>query len=67
MVRPAGLEPATPGLGNRCSILLSYGRTELNSSSARTRGATSSTVVSDAFRHRAPLEFAIQMLDEDGV
>src|SRR6476619_1929919 len=25
-LRPAGLEPAPPGLGNRCSILLSYGR-----------------------------------------
>ena len=26
MARPAGLEPATPGLGNRCSIQLNYGR-----------------------------------------
>ena len=27
LVAPAGLEPATCGLGNRCSILLSYGAT----------------------------------------
>jgi hypothetical protein len=26
LVRPARLERATCGLGNRCSILLSYGR-----------------------------------------
>lgn len=26
MVRPKGLEPLAHGLGNRCSILLSYGR-----------------------------------------
>ena len=25
VVHPAGIEPATSGLGNRCSILLSYG------------------------------------------
>ncbi|MBP1622733.1 MAG: hypothetical protein H6Q07_753 [Acidobacteria bacterium] len=31
MVRLAGLEPATHGLGNRCSIHLSYRRTFYNS------------------------------------
>ena len=28
-VRPAGFEPATDGLENRCSIRLSYGRDEI--------------------------------------
>ena len=27
LVRPAGLEPATPDLEGRCSIQMSYGRT----------------------------------------
>lgn len=30
MVRPAGFEPTTPGLGILCSILLSYGRTPIS-------------------------------------
>ena len=29
MVRPAGIEPATLGLGVPCSIQLSYGRTDV--------------------------------------
>ena len=30
VARPAGLEPATPGLEGRCSIQLSYGRAFLS-------------------------------------
>ncbi len=30
VARPAGLEPATPGLEGRCSIQMSYGRTVPN-------------------------------------
>ena len=30
LARPAGIEPATPGLEGRCSIRLSYGRSTLH-------------------------------------
>ena len=39
MARPAGLEPATPGLEGRCSIQLSYGRTNVNGNSVDSKGA----------------------------
>ncbi len=34
MVRPAGLEPATLGLEGRCSIQMSYGRMDHDSTTA---------------------------------
>jgi hypothetical protein len=36
MVRPGGLEPPARGLGNRCSVLLSYGR-KINGAPGRNR------------------------------
>ena len=63
LVRPAGLEPATPGLGNRCSILLSYGRDldDLNLQNCEEiltgtwRGPPSST---SSMRHAMPNDFS---------
>ncbi len=45
MVRPAGFEPATPGLGILCSILLSYGRNALKSLRFRPRLGPAETVL----------------------
>ncbi len=54
--RPAGLEPATPGLEGRCSIRLSYGR--MAGAGPRGRGErirTSDTLVPNQVRYQAAL------------
>ena len=41
LARPAGLEPATPGLEGRCSIRLSYGRVKVGNCAAEPTRAES--------------------------
>ena len=44
MARPAGLEPATPGLEGRCSIQLSYGRSKFDTLCSKLRDGRGSRI-----------------------